>query len=73
MSNISISHDVTTDVSRSRTHKHVQLDKDRVMHQTYTEKLQKLKTPSHLMSHAEEDRFESEHYVKSEVTPTKQK
>jgi hypothetical protein len=43
------------------------------MHQTYTEKLQKPKTPSHLMSHAEEDRIESGHYVNSEVTQTKQK
>lgn len=64
---------VTTGVSRSCTHKHVQLDKDRAMHQTYTEKLQKPKTPSHLMSHAEEDRIESGHYVNSEVTQTKQK
>jgi hypothetical protein len=43
------------------------------MHQTYIEKLQNPKTPSQLMSHAEEDRTEQGHYVKSEVTQTKQK
>jgi len=43
------------------------------MHQTYILKLQKPKTPSQLMSHAEEDRIEPGHYVKSEVTQTKQK
>ena len=55
---ISKSHYVTTDVSRSPTHKHIQIDKDRAMHQTFTEKLQNPKTPSQLMSHAEEDRIE---------------
>ena len=67
------SHNVTTDISKSCTHKHVQLDKDRAMHQTYILKLQKPKAPSQLMSHAEEDRIEPGHYVKSEVTQTKQK
>lgn len=64
---------VTTHASRSCTHKQVQLDKDRAMHQTYIQKPQNPKTPSQLMSHAEEDRIEPGHYVKSEVTQTKQK
>jgi hypothetical protein len=41
------------------------------MHQTYIEKLQKSQTLPQLMSHAEEERIEPGHYVKSEVTQMK--